>query len=270
MKKSRNGVETANVVITGPNGKECEVESNGALAINIQDQHSRALDLFFINSTNETTLSADADPDDMTITVTSTTGFVDGASVGVFGGVGTFYFGQQIGAPAGNVITLDTPMDVQHLSGSPVIVGSRHLNVNGSVTTQVFQIGPIGTIIEVDITRITGYLQAGSAMDDSKFGDIAGGLTDGVVLRVNNGDMQNIWNVKTNGEFGLLCFDSAYTPRAPAGSEGFRFRNTYAGPSKHGVTLRLEVNDTLEVLIQDNLSTLEEFLMMAQGHVVTD
>jgi len=107
-------------------------------------------------------------------------------------------------------------------------------------------------------------------MDDSKFGDIAGGLTNGVLLRQNNGEINNIWNVKTNGEFGLLAYDTAYTDKAPAGSEGFRFRNTYAGQSKHGVTLRLQPGETLEILIQDDLSGLEVFNVMAQGHIVTD
>jgi hypothetical protein len=106
-------------------------------------------------------------------------------------------------------------------------------------------------------------------MDDSLFGGITA-LTNGVVLRQNNGVMTNIWNVKSNGEFGLLCFDTFETSKAPAGSFGFRFRNTYAGQAKHGVTLRLEPGDTLEVLIQDDLTDLEDFAMMAQGHVVTD
>ena len=85
------------------------------------------------------------------------------------------------------------------------------MNINGAITTQIFQIGPIGAAqaVDVDITRINGYIQAGGVMDDSKFGDIAGGLTYGVVLRHNNTVIDNIWNMKTNGELGLLCFDTA-------------------------------------------------------------
>jgi hypothetical protein len=113
-----------------------------------------------------------------------------------------------------------------------------------------------------------GWITDDTAMDDGKFGGI-GALPNGIVLRVNNGVIQNLWNVKTNGELGLLCYDSAYADRAPSGQFGFRFRNTYAGQAKHGVVIRLDQNDTLEVLIQDNLSALLDFRMMAQGHVVT-
>lgn len=115
-------------------------------------------------------------------------------------------------------------------------------------------------------------MEDSTAMDDAKFaGQTA--LTNGVVLRIKHngtGTYENVWNVHSNGEFGLLTFDSAYTSKAPAGYNGFRWRNTYAGQSKHGVTLRLELGEILEVLIQDDLTGLNKFHIMAQGHLVTD
>lgn len=247
-------------------------ELNGAIPVNIQDQHTKALDLRFIQAlATPTTISAQAVPEDLTIDVVSTTGFVDGVTVAVVTADGKFYFGQQVGAVAGNTVTLDTPIDQRFLAGSNCFPANHHMNVDGSSTTQIFQVGPVGvgTGISVDITRIMGYIQGDSAMDDALFGNLAA-LTNGIVLRVNNEEMKNVWNVKTNGEIGLLCYDSAESLRAPAGSFGFRFRNTYAGPAKHGVTLRLEPGDTLEILIQDDLGGLEDFQMMAQGHIVTD
>jgi hypothetical protein len=250
------------------------MELNGAFPVNIQDQVSRALDTPFTKpliAAPFTTITAKASPGDKTITVASTTSFTDKVVVHLSTADGKFYIGEQVGAPAGNVITLDTPIDVEFPAGSSVFPASHHMNVNGSITTQIFQIGPVGlaTGISVDITRIMGYIQSGSAMDDSKFGDLAA-LTNGIVLRLNNTIITNLWNVKTNGEIALLCFDASASTRAPSGSYGFRFRNTYAGQNKHGVALRLAPTDTLEVLIQDDLSTLQEFDMMAQGHFVTD
>lgn len=247
------------------------LESNGAVPVNIQDQHSLALDFRFIQPVDSTTTSANAEPNDMTITLTDTTGYVDGNVVGIFQ-TGIFYFGRQIGAPAGSVITLDTPIDRQFLSGANSITAIDNMNIDGSGATQIFQVGPTGVGADIDITRIMGFIQDGvtPGMDDSKFGGIAGGLTNGVVLRYNNNVMNNLWNIKTNGEFGLFCYDTAYTANAPAGSEGFRFRNSYGGQSKHGVTIRLEPGDTLELLIQDDLTDLEDFRMLAQGHVVVD
>lgn len=250
------------------------LESNGGMPVNIQDQHTPALDLKFIQAQGvPTTLSVDADIEDETLTLTSVTGFVDGCVVALVNPSGEFYFGKQIGAPAGSVITLDTPIDKAFASAdSTVFCASDDMAVNGAVTTQVFQIGPVGgaTGIEIDITRLLGYIQSATAMDDGKFGDLTV-LTKGIVLRHNNSVIDNIWNLKTNGEIGLLCFDTSYTDKPPAGtSYGFRFRNTYAGQDKHGVTIRLEPGDILELLIQDDLSGLEVFNMMAQGHVVTD
>ena len=247
------------------------IESNGAVPINIQDQTSRALDLKFLLSQGQDTLSVQADPEDTTITLTDSTGFVDGNVIGIFCPCGDFFFGTQIGAPSGNIVTLDTPIDVIYEVGSNVIRATDNMAVDGSLTTQVFQIGPVGATAEteVDITRLMGYLEDATAMDEAKFGGITA-LTNGIVLRVNDTVITNIWNIKSNGDFGLICFDTEYTTKAPAGVFGFRFRNTYAGQDKHGVTIRLYPGDKLELLVQDDLTDLLQFNMMAQGHVVTD
>lgn len=250
------------------------LSDNGNVEVEVQDPHTRALDLEFLRpliAAPFTTLSASASVEDKTIDVTSTTGFADGVVVGLSTAGGLFYFGHQVGAVSGSTVTLDTPLDSAFASGSSAFPANRNMNVNGSVTTQIFQIGPVGqgTGIAVDITRIMGYIQDGTAMDDSLFGGIAE-LTNGIVLRVNNSVIQNYWNCKTNGQLRLLCFDANYADRSPAGSYGFNFRNTYAGQGKHGVTIRLEPGDKLELLVQDDLTGLEAFHMMAQGHYVSD
>ena len=80
-----------------------------------------------------------------------------------------------------------------------------------------------------------------------------------------------IWNAKTNGELALICAsDFYYTDKAPAGQNGARFRNTFSGQDKHGVTIRLAPGETLELVVQDDLTLLSVFNMMAQGHFVTD
>ena len=103
-------------------------ESNGAVPVNIQDQHTRMLDLKFIQAQGTpTTLTAETSVEDKTITIANTTGFVDKNIVGIFCPCGDFYFGQQIGAPAGNVITLDTPIDVIYEVGSFVITAIKNI-----------------------------------------------------------------------------------------------------------------------------------------------
>ena len=250
------------------------IESNGAIPVNLQDQTSESFGLRFYQNANTTTLAAAANVGDTTITVTSTAGFVDRVAVIITSPNGYQYNGHQVGAIAGSVVTLDTPIDRPFANGDPLFNGSHAMNVAGTLASpQSFKWGPVGAVFDVDITRIMGYIQSGTAMDDSTFGGISGGLTNGVVLRQwdNSGShFINKWNVKTNGDLGLLSFDANDTARAPAGSYGFRFRNTYSGQAKHGVTLRLEENDYLEILVQDGLGALEEFYIMGQGHAVTD
>jgi len=247
------------------------LESNGAVPVNVQDQHSRALDLKFLKGEGFTTLTADTVVGSSVISVTSTTGMAVDKTIGLVNPNGQFYFGEIISIDVLDV-TLDTPLDqVFDNTTSNVVIAEHHMNVDGSGTPVTFQIAGVGgsTGLDIDITRIMGNMSNSSAMDDGTFGglDI---LTNGCVLRQNNGVMTNIWNVKSNGDIGLLCFDAQYTTRAPAGENGFRFRNTYAGQSKHGVTIRLEPGDTLELIVQDDLTDLTDFQMMAQGHIVTD
>ena len=104
-------------------------------------------------------------------------------------------------------------------------------------------------------------------MYDELFGNLPI-LTNGCVLRINNGVMINVWNVKSNGDLALLCFDAEYPEKVPSGSYAFRFRNSFAGVDKHGVVIRLAPGDILELIVQDNLTGLTDFQMMAQGHVV--
>lgn len=257
--------------IVDSSGKVWELEENGAMPVNIQDQHTDTIDIKFSQLTNTTTISANASTGDRTLTITDTTGFVDGKQLAILSSEGVIIV-QQIGVPSGNVITIDTPLPNDVLAGTTIRSSIINMAVNGSVTPQSFKIGPVGPT-SVDITRILGYIQSSESMTDDTFGGLAA-LTNGVVFRIydsSTGKFNNKWNVKYNGEIGLLCFDATLVSSSlPVGTFGFRFRNTYAGQDKHGVTLRLEQGDYLEILIQDNLTGLDIFNIVAQGHLITD
>ena len=248
-------------------GADIAKVTNGGLDINIQDQHTRAMALKFSQAAGApTTLSVAAAIDDQSITVVDPALFTPGLLVGIFDNAGNFYFGEAISNGV-NPVVLDTPIDAVFAIGSNVIASSTHLNVNGSVTPQTFAIGSSGSSITVDITRIMGVISTSASMDDGKFGGLDP-LANGCVLRHVNGRNLNLWNVKTNGDIALICFDATYSTKSPAGENGFRFRNTFAGQSKHGVTLRLEPGDTLELIVQDDITGNTDFQMMAQGHEV--
>lgn len=241
--------------------------TNGGLDVNIQDQNTRSLDLFFVTDlAASTTPSVAISIDDVSITLTSTTGFASGVMVKIEEG-DTFYYGTQLGAAVGSVITLDTPVDSDFTTAAIITPTSNNMAVDGSVTPVVFKINPPGDTIIMDVVRIIGYIQDGSVMDDGKFGGLTA-LTNGCYMRKSDGIIQNYWNVKSNGELALLGYDLSYSDAAPGGSYGARFRVTYAGQDKHGVTIRLDPDERLELVVQDNLTGLEVFHVISAGHVV--
>lgn len=256
------------ISVIGATSADVARVTNGGLDINIQDQHTRALDLKFVRAIAiPTTLAADTVVDAHTVELTSAVGFVDGTHIIIAESGTKFYVGDQIGAPAGNVITLDSPMDRIYASGSAVIPASYDMAVDGSVTPVVFQVGSADSSTVIDITRVMGYMEDNAVMYDTLFGSIAA-LTNGCVLRLSNGEKTNIWNVKTNADLALLGYDLNYPTKVPSGTYSARFRVTYASQGKHGVTLRLAAGDTLEFIVQDDLTAISVFNLMAQGHIV--
>lgn len=247
-------------------------EGNGGIPINIQDQTTRMLDLFFVQATGVlTTVAVEVVTDTYEITLTDTTGFVDGACVGMFSPTGDYHFACQLGAPVGNTITLDTSSGFNFPVGSYVRTFVRNMAVDGSTTRQIYTVGPVGmgAPIEIDITRVHGVITDNLDMDDSKFGGIAA-LTRGCVLRKNNGELLNYANFKSNGCIAIYSGEPInYTDKAGAGEYSAAFKVPFSGPENHGVTIRLEPGDVLEMIIQDDLTGLSSFRMMAQGHFVT-
>jgi hypothetical protein len=246
--------------------------SQGDVKVANQNRDSKSLDLDFVKIlAPPTSITSQANPGDTSIDVTSTAGFADKVVVGLTSSLGYFYFGEQVGAVAGNTINLDTPIDRTFAvdTTTNAFAATRNLAVDGSTTTQIFQVGPFSTPgLQIEITRIHGYIQDATAMDDALFGGIAA-LTYGIVLRKNNAEFDNVWNIKTNGRFAQITGgDFNYTEKAPAGSYGARARNTYTGEDKHGTAIRLSPGDTLEILVQDDLTGLEFLHFMAQGHYV--
>jgi hypothetical protein len=258
---------------------QLKIQADGSLDVNMQDQTTRPLDLYFHQQQGTvTTTTALTVKDTYTVDVASVTDFSLGDTIGIFSGgldgniEGAFYFGEVLNI-TGTTITIDSPMDTVFQIGSPVASLTKEMNVNGSVTPQVFSIqagGATGTI-DVDITRILPKMITTNPPEFSMFGDIVGGLTRGLVIRRVNGLTQNIVNWKTNGEIANFMFDlDFYDQTRPQGVNGIVGRFTYAGQSKHGVAVRLDPGERLDIIIQDDLTSLLSFRMVAEGHEVTE
>ena len=262
-----------------------QIHDDGSIDVNVQDQTTRSLDLYFTQPIGiPTTLTAITEKS-LTdffydIEVASVANISIGDFIGMFAGeiVGnftrTFYFGEVLNV-VGLTVTLDTPIDTVFQIGTPVISTTRGMNVDGSVTPQVFAIqagGATGSI-DVDITRVLPKLITSNPPEDSMFGDIIGGLLRGTVLRkvTSGGIIENQFNWKTNGDISNFMFDLNFTDQTKVqGVNGIVGRLSYAGQAKHGVAVRLQPGDRLEFIIQDDLQTILQFRKVAEGHEVTE
>lgn len=220
------------------------------------------------NLITETTLASATSKDDLTITVTDATGFLAGQYLTIYNADDNRVFFSYILSVSVNDVTLDTPLDFEFSIGSFVSVGNSNMAVNGSVTPVVFGIrNPTGTDIPLsyDVTRLMFKCLTNGTVDLSKFGDIAGGITRGLVARKIDGTYRNIFNVKTNGDFKNLMYDIDIQLASGNQQDGFTGRFTFA---RLGSVLRLEKDEDLQFIVQDDLSTLDSFKIIAEGSEV--
>lgn len=248
------------------------LKSSGDVPVSVEDQTTAALDLFFAQGSGApTTLTVQSSIDNSSITVNSSTSFTAGDYVLI--AEGNRFYTAELLTITNNVLTFDTPLDNNFSVGSFVIPTTRDLNVDGSTTSQTFAIkgGGIGSNLSIDVTRLMIHMETAGAVDLNKFGDLTA-LTNGVVIRRVDGTTRNIFNIKSNGEMRNLCFDWTVdvASNPSQGQNGVGFRYTFAGQDKHGVAVRLDPGDELQVIIQDDLTGLEKFRIIAEGHEVSD
>lgn len=241
--------------------------------VNIQDQTSPSVIVKMSNIASETVTTALNAIDDTVITVADATGIVIGQYLTMYSvNDNRVYFGTVTNVATLD-ITLDTPLDFAFPIGTSVTTGISNMAVNGSVTTQIFGVRNTDVSIPliVDITRIIFTCEATSAVDLSLFGNLAS-LAKGIVLRKVNGENRNIFNAKNNKELANLMYDfQIYAATNPSqGEDGFVGRLTFAGQNKVGVAIRLGPGEDLQMLVQDNLSTLTSFTALIEGHEVVD
>ena len=254
------------------------LESNGAVPINIQDQTSPAFDIFFIRGTAApTTIASAVTVGDTTIEVALTTNIVQGTYVGIFcPAEGRFFFAEVLSVSSPDIV-VDTPADFAFHVGDSVQPTTRDMhNVVGSLADPViFEVQGAGSgDLEIDITRLMFSITCSSQPDDSLFAGIAA-LVNGIVIRRKDGSFRNYANIKSNSDFANLAYDIVYTNRTtPVSTFGVRIRWSFGGQDKHGVVIRLASDESVQILIQDDLTVdtqdILSFRAIAVGHVVTD
>jgi len=219
----------------------------------------------------ETTLTSFATEGHLIINVADVTSFVVGQYLTIYNpDANIVYFGNILMINVLSV-TLDTPIDSHFDSGSFVSVGNENLGVTAtSVAPVIFGIrNPTTNDIptKFDITRIIFKCLTADAIELSMFGDIVGGITNGLVARKSDGTFRNIFNVKTNADLKNLMYDIDIETVAKQAQNGFTGRFTF---EKLGSVIRLEAGEDLQFIVQDDLSGLTEFNIIAQGAEVKD
>jgi hypothetical protein len=240
--------------------------------VNIQDQHTPLIIAYFSKEVGADTLVEAAEIGDMFITVDDTTGLRVGGYLSIFSVPDNRFYLANILTRVVDTLGVDTPLDFAFPIGSFVTSGEKNMNVDGSVTPVIYGLRNTEQAIgsAFDITRIIITCMTDAPVDLSKFGDIAGGLTRGLVMRKKDGIYRNVFNVKTNGDLASIMYDwTPYLATNPVqGQDGFVGRLTFAGQSKMGVTLRIEPGEDIQVLVQDNQTSINEIFIIAEGHTV--
>ncbi len=254
-----------------------EDKSSKKVDVFVQDQTTPFDDFFFVQQIGiPTDLTADTVFNTYTIDVASIADISIGDTIFIFSGISgenRFFVAEVLGISV-LTLTLDRQMDFVYSIGDAVISATTDLNVDGSVTPQIFEIraGGAGSDLEIDITRILIENLSASAVSLSTFGDIAGGILRGLQLRdkLSATEFKNKWNVKQNKDFALLGYDwDPFEATNPIfGQDGFKWRFTLAGQDKHGVAKRIGTDRSLQIIVQDNLTTLTTLTALGGNHEV--
>jgi hypothetical protein len=236
----------------------------------IQDQSTDTVDYLMTQTINTVTLASNTILGSRDIELSGVHGVVVGNIIELTEG-NRFYQGEVVTVVADD-ITLDTPLDYAFTTAATGARTNASMNVNGSVTAQIFDVSPPAVAgVRWDVTRMIVNIQDNDQMDTGAFGGLAK-LTNGVVIRQVNGVRKNQFNIKTNGEWAERSFDIGYDDKAPAGTFGFRCRRTWGGQDKNGVVIRLDgsAGGAIQHIVQDNLTGLTEYRIVIHGHVVED
>ncbi|MDH4129716.1 MAG: hypothetical protein OEV44_13225 [Spirochaetota bacterium] len=273
--KTRSVVARVQAVSSINNKVEDISSFRKALDINNAWRHRKIVNETFHKHTGTlTNPSAPITPSSVSVTVASPTGFATGGKVKlseVADGVGF----QEIGLltitnVTGSVVTFDRPIGNAYTVAATLEVVLVNMNVNGSLDSPViFEIDPpVGNIWQ--FTRLLISIVSAAAADDSKFGGITGGLTNGVCVRATTASGRTVVfaNWKKNNDMKLDMYDVDYTDKSGGGNYGVNGRWTLTTAE---IVAELDGDASplqkLEVIIQDNLSSLIDFKIRGQGRV---
>lgn len=250
------------VVIDSP------LEQNGAVPVNIQDQHTEPVCLYLHATTAEPVLTSEISIDDVVFAIDDNTDIVDGDAITLHDG--TKFYQSLVVSSTVNSVTVATPFDkVFTVAGTSIHIGSWNMAVNGSVTPQTFSIHPPPDV-DFDIYTITISALDELGMDSTTFLGIVDGITNGFLLRAVNGTIKNMGLFINNLGFEEFGYSLIFPPINKKSEYGMVARKNIR--ETNGVSIRLEggAEDTIKAIVRDDLSSQSLLAVIMNGHVVTD
>ena len=246
----------------------------GALNVHNSDVHQKLVNSHFTTDlVNTTTVTPASLSGDTIINVADTTGFLVGSTITITNGPVQEINGAVVtivGAGAPGTLTLDRPLDNAYSIGSTVSLVDENLaSLVGTLAAPIsYRMGPpAGEIWH--IMRILVSATFGTAADDNRLGNIAGGVINGLVLRKNlSTGLETLTNWKKNADMKRDMYDLTYTDRAGGTSVyGMNSRWTFKAVD-YVPELIGDNGDFMEFLVQDDITALDTFEVHAQGHKV--
>lgn len=242
----------------------------GALDIHDADVHNVPVNEYFSRPLGvNSTLTVAANAGDTQVTVLNGAVFSVGDFLGSVAFPSESIF-KQITAIAGNVITLDAPIDNSYPVGAQIDTFQIDMNVLGTLASPVsFKFNPaVGQTWH--IVRFLFSMTHGTNGDLGLFGNLPA-LTNGAVLRGYDGatnTYRTFMNVKTNADLKNNMYDVDFDSRSGGGGT---YGTSGRGSIKIGTgavpVLNADNGDFFEILIQDDLTALDSFRTKVQGHI---
>ncbi len=254
------------------------LEPNSSLPVTLQDQTTPTVITNMSVLEQSTTTTAAVAVLDTVVSVTSATGIATGKMFAIFNPSAVRFMTAFVISVNVLDVTIDRPFDFAFPSGSFVDIsesdlsataGSLAVPIVAGVRNNAGSPPPPGIKLSMDVTRIMFHCIADNTCTLTTFGHIAA-LTNGIVLRKRDGASYNIFNCKSNGELKEIMYDLDIMAVGTVGQgeDGFFGRLTFGGQSKMGVTVRLAIDEDLELFIQDDLTALLHFSITVEGSIV--
>lgn len=140
--------------------------------------------------------------------------------------------------------------------------GITNLAVNGSVTPVVFEAKPPAGK-KWRIERMVGYLEGANPFSADTFADIAGGLVNGVDIKINGSLITN-WKINRD----IASQIPVLTAPKALGKEDRTLAGAWHIHEAFGNAILVDENGGIQFVVNDDLSTVTAFFVTVQGQEV--